>query len=420
MTASNCALSSFLKDVRMLKLDNGLSALFKRDDSSPLVSIEVWVGVGSINEDEKTRGLSHFLEHLIFKGSKKYPGDAISHLVETNGGVINAGTSKEYTVYYIDIQKDAFWQAADILADAMQNALLPADEIEKERPVIIEEIKRSEDSPEGTLYDIFFKAIFPTSVYRHRIIGDKEVIRNVTRDEIFSYYKKHYLPANMVVSVAGDLTEQEFENTIRSLFGAIPSGEKPQMPELKEMSRPVVSTVTQKKKVAHVYAAAGFLAPDLKNDHQFAAELAAVVLGEGRSSRLYKNLREKKQIVYSIGSSYYGQRGDGIFGISAVFDKKNLDIVRKEVEAEVAALATTGPTDEEMARARAIIKSQWIFQQEKIHDQASMLGYWQLQDNLKILDEYLHKINAVKKDDIIEFFKRYGDKGLIWAFVEPF
>ncbi len=411
--------ASFLKDVKIIKLENGMTALFKPDSSLPITSLQVWVGAGSAYEDKNTRGLSHFLEHLIFKGTKKYPGDAISHLVETNGGVINAGTSKEYTVYYIDIQKEAFEQAADILADAMQNALMPDDEIERERPVVLEEIKRHDDSPEGVLYDIFSETIFTASPYKYRIIGDEEVIRKVNRQEIMEYYKKFYVPSNMTVSIVGDLATDEVEKILLETFGKIPHGEKPLDRDMKETLKPSFEITRRRKNVAHTYAICGFLGPNNKDENQFAAEISSIILGDGHSSRLYKNLREKKQLVYSIGSSYYGQKGDGIFSVAAIFDRKNFGSVKKEVESELSKLAGEGPSAEELDRAKELIKSQWVFNQEKVHDQAGMLGYWHLQGNLNIIEEFMGKINSVTKEDVKKFLKNYGSKGVVWALVEP-
>lgn len=411
---------SFLKNLEMIKLDNGLTVLFKPDNTLPLVSIQVWVGAGSIYESENTRGLSHFLEHLIFKGTKKYPGDAISHLVETTGGVINAGTSKEYTIYFIDTQKDAFITALDILADAMQNASFPVEELEKERLVVIEEIKRSDDTPEARLYELFFQSIFTTSPYRYRIIGDEKVIRDVSRDEIIAYYKKYYVPSNMVVSIVGDLTKDEVVRSLQQTFAIISPGEKPEQKIPKETITPKEKFRSEKKNVAHIYAVCGFLGPDTKSDEIYAAEVTASILAEGRSSRLYSNLREKKQLVYSIGGAFYAQRGDGLFVISAIFENKDTikELVCKQIEQEIIKLADEGPTEDELNRVKEIINSHWIFNQEKIHNQAAMLGYWKLQDNLEILDKYLEKINSVTKTDVQNFLKKYNT-GLVWSFIKP-
>ena len=326
------AFGSGMKGALPVQLDNGLTLLIKEDHSQPLVTVQVWVKTGSVNETPETAGLSHFLEHLIFKGTKLYPADEITRRTETQGGVINAGTSKEFTQYYIDIRKEAVEDAVRILADAMENALLPADEIDKERPVVIEEIRRHSDSPNAMLYDMFSEAMFKVTPYRSSVIGSAEVIRTVPRKEIEAYYKKHYVPANMFVSITGDVDADAMRKLATETFGGQPG--KTPAPEAGLVEPPHESvSLRMKKAVEQAYWMAGFTGPTITSDDQFAGDITSVILGGGRSSRLFRRLREEKQIVYSIGTSFWSQRGSGVFAISGVFAPE------KENEAVTATLA---------------------------------------------------------------------------------
>lgn len=410
----------FLSKTQKITLPNGFNALLCPESGSGVTSVQVWVAAGSVYENEKTAGLSHFLEHLIFKGTKKFPGDEISRIVETSGGAINAGTSKEYTVYYIDTPSEAAAAAVEILADAVSNAAFPPDEIEKERPVVIEEIKRHDDSPTSVLYELLSETLYSVSPYRGRIIGDEKVIAGVSRGEIIAYYKKYYTPSNMIVSIAGDFDAASMRAAVEKYFGAQAASGKPPQVKLKETGKPAILLRKVSKNVAHTYAAAGYLAPDTSSDRQFAADVAAHILGGGQSSRLYRKLREQMRLVYAIDADFYAQKGDGIFGVSAIFDKENFDAVREAVAAEISRLRAEGPSDEELKRARAVIKNGWLFGVEKAHDRASMLGYWSIADNVAILERYLAAIDAVTADDVRNFMNEYlADGAGVWSAVEP-
>ena len=389
-----------------MKLDNGLTAILIEDHSQPLVSVQVWVKAGSINENTKTYGLSHFLEHLIFKGSKNYPGDEMTRKTETNGGSINAATSKEYTQYHIDIQKDGLEESIRMLADVMFEASFPADEIKKERPVVLEEISRHDDNPDAVLFDMFNEALFAKSPYRWNIIGSSEVIRNVSRDEIIAYYKNYYTPANMTVCVAGDFSKDKAMNLIKETFGSRNNTGTEANPDLTE---PFHSPVEKRlaKNVEQVYWLGGFIGPDIKSDDQFAGDIASTILGGVRSSRLHQNIREKKKLVYSIGCSFWSQRGSGIFAVNSIFKPENEGEFVKELYHEIDEFSANGPSQDELKRAKAILKSQWYFGRETCHERAATAGYWQTQGNPAMPDRYIQGIEKVTKEDVTAFMKKY-------------
>lgn len=208
------------KGVDYMNFKNGLTAILKKDSSVPVVSIYIWVKVGSINEKPRQAGLSHFIEHLVFKGTENYPGNTeIMEKVEKMGGYINAATSKEYTCFYVDIQKDGYMEALKMLADMVTNPLFPEKEIEPERKVVIEEIHRHLDNPQSQLFEKFMNTTYKTAAYKNSVIGTEKVIANVSREEIVKYFKQNYVASNMVVAVVGDINVGKTKKLISKTLG---------------------------------------------------------------------------------------------------------------------------------------------------------------------------------------------------------
>ncbi len=419
LLSANLNAQNEAKGVNKVILDNGLTVLIKEIHTQPVVSVQVWVKVGSVYEKETQRGLTHFLEHLIFKGTKNYPGDEISRKVEAEGGIINAATSKEFTHYHIDIQKEGALEAIKILADAMANITLPQDEMDKERPVVIEEIVRHFDNPGGVIYDNFSEALFPKSPYRESIIGSSTVVKNVSRDEILGYYNTWYVPSNMFLSVVGDIDTAKAMAVIKNTFGKHQNRITPPPPDLSEPFHGP-DEIIQKKEVEHCYLLGGFLGPDVKSDDQFAADITSTILGGGRSSRLFRVLREEKQLVYAINSSFESQRGPGMMYISSVFNPENKKKVMDEIIKQINILMKDGPTDAELIRAKEMTKSDWYFDKESYHEQGAAMGYWYMQGNPEMVDKYIENIEKVTKKEVVNFLRKYYEpQSLSYAMLVP-
>jgi len=398
-------------------LDNGLVVLLKPSKKLPLVSIQIWVRVGSIYEDDKNNGISHFLEHLVFKGTKKYSVGQISKIVERYGAILNAGTSKEFTMYYIDIPKEGLNDALDVLSQLVFEATFPNDELERERNVVIEEIKRSEDNPGNVLYEDFNSLLFKESPYKRRIIGKQEIIRNLSREEIVKYYKEFYQPKNMILSICGDFEIEEVKDLIQQKFRSYNSDKQIyQLPTLDESSKGEIFE-TKKHIVQHTYFLCGFLGPKIDEKHQYTGDVLSVILGEGISSRLYKVLREEKMLVYEIDSGFYTQLGPSVFYISGVCERKNLEKVISEVKSILNELKEKGPNSEEIEKAKRIITTRWYLNNETMHSKASSLAWWEMFKSLEELNKYLENINKVSSNDIKEFLSIYYKSLISFALV---
>jgi len=399
-----------------MQLKNGLTVILDDDRQSPVVSMQLWVRAGSIYENEKNYGLSHFLEHLVFKGTEKYSAEVLSKLAETSGGVINAATSKEFTFYFIDIVKEEQQLALSILSQIAFAATFPPAELEKERPVVIEEIRRHEDNPEGRLSDDFFQIICPNSNYRNRVIGSSEVIKNVSRPDIINYYKNFYRPENMVLSISGNIAENLLEEIERT-FGSY-SAPAPFRTEPVNLSVEPGKFLAKKEKVTQGYFLSGWKGPKNNEiDKLLAAEITATVLGGGRASRFYQNLREKKHLVYDIGVNFEAQLGDGIFIVSAIFPPAKRPALIKEINQEFARLRKAGITEPELYRAKQILKSSWLFAQEAQHERAQIYAYWSILNNPSYPQQYLQVLEGLNLKDVNNFIQQFPPElsGIIYV-----
>lgn len=397
------------KGVKKMKFENGLTAVIKKDSSVPIVSVNIGVRVGSVNEEPSQAGLSHFIEHLLFKGSKNYEGDLMTRTVEKMGGYINAATSKEYTCFYIDIQKDGYIEAIKMLADTVANPLFPEDEITQERKVVIEEIQRHKDNPQAELFEHFMATLYKSSDYKNSVIGFRDVIANVSRDEIVKYHSTHYIPSKMVISVVGDINEKETVETIKNTLGKLEKKELPKEPVIIE-NFSKNDEFTTKDKVAHSYMLAGFLGPDSSSKDIYVADVALKILGDGKSSRLYRKLKEEQNLVYAISSSFFSLKGTGSAYILAVFEQDNYNKVIESIENELDLFLKDGPTQEELNRIKTNIKSDWLFDLQTFNEQANQLQYWYLQGHPEIFKDYLKNIDKVTIKDVKDFMNKYYSK----------
>jgi len=399
------------KGVKFMNFKNGLTAILKKDTSVPIVSVYIWVKTGSINEKPEQAGLSHFIEHLVFKGTKNFPGNTeIMENVENMGGYVNAATSKEYTCFYIDIQKDGYIQAIKMLSDMVTNPLFPEKEIIPERKVVIEEIQRHKDNPHAQLYEKFMSTIYKQAAYKNSVIGTEDVIANIPREEIVKYFKEHYIPSRMVIAVVGDIDIKETKKVISETLGqnqnTNPNLIEPDIIEKDDTGTEVTST----DKLAHTYMLAGFLGPDMSSKDVYVADVALNILGAGKSSRLNKVLKEEKQLVYSISSSFMTLNGTGTSYISAIFDQNNYEQVKDTLIQELDKFTNEGPTREELQKIKINMKSDWLFDLQTFNEQASLLGFWKLFNHLEIFENYLENIEKVTIEDVKNFMKKYYSK----------
>jgi len=393
-----------LQHVVLRTLPNGLRVLLKEDTAWPLVSVHAWVRAGSVDEQASQAGIAHVIEHMVFKGTSRTPAVEISRWVENLGGSINAETARDYTHYYIDVPGAGARKAVQLLGEMLHQALFDPREWERERPVILEEIKRRNDDPESLLWDLFNEALFEEDRLRRPVIGSVETVSAVTREGLWAFYREFYSTGNCFLVVTGNFKTRQMLDWIHAAFDAMPRGQAPRRkPASADSHAP--RHLALKKPVKQAYVAMGFPTPPSSHPDHEALDLLAAVLGEGRSSRLVQALREKKKLVWSVSAANYGHDGPGIFSIFAECPFPKRRPLRPAVERLVNALRR--PARSELARAKNMIRNAWLQGFESYHQQASTLGLYALDGQLDRLKAYLPRISALGPDELAEVAERY-------------
>lgn len=402
--------SVFAQDYSVYKLDDGQTVIIKQVTNNPIVTIDTWVKTGSINENDQNNGVSHFLEHLFFKGTKTHPPGDFDKILESKGAQTNAATSKDFTHYFIMIPSKYFDLAMDLHADMLLNPLIPRKELEKERKVVMEEIAKDANNPDEKVSDNLIEMLYTTHPYKRKVIGTNEIIGKITREEILDYYNTHYGPQNMVTIVVGnvdpqhalDRIKQDFKTEPRRIVKNINKPEKPLMSKLVKVDYQPVQTG---------YLLIGYRGVCALNDDTYALDVLGTILGEGRSSVLYQTIKEQKQLAYSISASNSTYREDGIFGISANFTPENAEKLQKAIFDEVAKIQRDGVSEEQLKLAKNIIERDTYYQRESTSNIASEMGYTTiLTDNPKYYDEYLPNIQKVTASDVKKVANMYLDE----------
>lgn len=391
-------------------LPNGLKVLLKEDHKSPVVTFQIWYKVGSRNEKLGTTGMSHLLEHMMFKGSKKYGPKQFSQVVMKNGGNDNAFTGKDYTAYFENFASDRIGVSLDLESDRMENLLLNPGEFQSEREVVKEERRmRYEDDPTSTMVEQMMATAFMAHPYQWPVIGWMADINSMTRDDLFNHYRMYYAPNNATIVVVGDFDAKELLPRIEQSFGGIPRGAvvpKVGAVEPKQTGERRI-VVKQQAELPAIFA--GYHTPDLKHPDTYALEVLQGVLSSGKSSRLYKSLVYEKQLALYAGGDYDNVANDpNLFYVYAgVMPGKAIDEVEKAIYIEIDRLKTEPVTDEELQKAKNQIEAGFIMGQDSVFYQAMLLGEFETVATWKQLETYVDRVRAVTKADIQRAAKEY-------------
>lgn len=399
--------SVFAADFNVYKLDNGQTVVIQEVKANPIVTIDTWIKTGSINETDENNGVSHFLEHLFFKGSKNHAPGEFDKILETKGAVTNAATSKDFTHYYITIPSKDFDLALEMHSDMLLNPLIPRKELEKERKVVIEEIMKDANSPSTVVYDNLIELLYSKHPYKRKVIGTTDVISTIHRDKILEYYNQYYNPSNMVTVIIGDINSAEAIEKVRQYFNA--QYKKP----IKNIYPKEELITSQKKKTAYIDAQTGYMLIGFRGTKtdakdSYALDVLSVVLGEGKSSVFYRNIKENKQLATAISAANTGFRDDGIFYISATFEPDKLNCLQDEIFKEIDNIISKGITTEQLNLAKNIIERNTYYERESISSIASEIGYtYVTTDSTKYYENYIDNIKRVSTSDVKHVAEKY-------------
>ena len=401
---ANCA---FAGDFNVYKLDNGQTVIIKEVRTNPIVTVDTWIKTGSINENDDNNGVSHFLEHLFFKGSTNHAPGEFDKILETKGAITNAATSKDFTHYYITIPSKDFDLALEMHSDMLLHPLIPRKELEKERKVVIEEIMKDANSPNTIVYDNLIDLLYTQHPYKRKVIGKADIISTIHRDQILDYYNKFYNPSNMITIIVGDVDSASVIEKVKQNFTS-------------EYKKPIKNSfpkekilTSQARKTAYAdtqtgYMLIGFRGTEVDNKDSYALDVLATILGDGRSSVFYRTIKEQKQLATSISASNAGFRDDGIFYISATFIPDKCSKLEQTIFDEIKNIQKNGVNQEQLTLAQNIIERDTYYARESISNIAGELGYtYVTTDDTKYYETYIENIKKVTVSDVKRVAQKY-------------
>lgn len=387
--------------MRRTVLDNGLVVLTRELHTSPIVTSMIWYRVGSRNEELGQTGKSHFLEHMLFKGTDRFKKGQIDLVTLKNGGSNNAFTSHDFTAYYFNFASDRWSVALDIEADRMTNCVFDPDEFEAEKKVVIEELKGGLDSPWGLLIQDLSAAAYKIHPYRNPVIGWLEDVERATAAEQQAYYRRHYQPNNAILVLTGDFETNRVLDDVASRFAGIPAGVSSPAPPLHEPEQNGEKRIAVRWRSTVPRLGIAYHAPAIAAAHSYALQLLGVILTEGKASRLYQRLVEREQTVTFVSADYAESRDPTLFHIRAeARDGHTALEVESSIHDELSRVITEGVSAKELERAKHQIEAHFILSRERTSDQAMLFGQIESLADLEYIDTYIPRISAVTPEDV--------------------
>ncbi|MCL6444766.1 MAG: insulinase family protein [Alicyclobacillus sp.] len=381
-------------------LSNGVRVVGEEIPSMRSVSIGVWIGTGSRYETQATNGISHFLEHMLFKGTDRFTARELAGVFDGIGGQVNAFTSKEYTCYYAKVLDEHFDLALDTLADMLYHSKFAPDEIEKEKKVVIEEIRMYEDTPDELVMDILAENVYDGHPLGYSILGLEENLRAFTRQDIMAYISDYYRPDRIVIAIAGNVSETHACDMVERLFGQLTVQRGTSGPSIESPNFAWKSSVRDKDtEQVHLCLAAPGLAAD--DPRLYALILLNNALGNAPSSRLFQEIREDRGLAYSVFSFHSAYQDCGLFGIYAGTSPEHVQDVLRLISNICESIASEGLDEAELRRGKEQVKGSMMLSLESTSSRMSRLGKNELLLGREItLDETLACVNAVTVEDV--------------------
>ena len=384
-----------------------MKVLLAPNPAAPVVAVQAWVGVGSADETRKRAGIAHAMEHMLFKGSAGYGVGQMARAVESAGGEINAWTSFDQTVFHVVLSSRHFDTAVDVLGDALQRPTLDADELEREREVILEEIRQTTDDPMRTVAHSLFATAFTRHPYRHPVIGTPETVMALRRRDLEQFLHTWYVANNLTLVIAGDVDPSRAHEVAAGAFGSMPSRELPRRRRREPLqAAPRVAVDTREVHDAHV--AIGFHVPELTHEHAAALDIGAIVLGQGESSRLAARVHREQELVTSAHAYAHTLCERGLFVLSASVRADQVPDALAALCGEVERLRAEPPSSGELDKARHAIRADAIYQRETAEGMARKLGYYEtMAGDVDFEAEILRRVHRLGSGDVAAAVGRY-------------
>jgi zinc protease len=391
-------------------LPNGLKVILLENHKAPLITFQVWYRVGSRNEACGKTGLSHVLEHMMFKGTEKVGGEEFSRIIQENGGNFNAFTSYDYTGYFENLSSDRIQVAIDLESDRMQNLILREEDFQTERMVVVEERRlRTEDKPQAFLLEQMMATAFQIQPYHWPIIGWMEDLSQLDLEDLKSYYRTYYNPVNAFLVVVGDFKKDELLPKIEKAFGSYARGVPPDQNKVKDPPQVGERRISVKKEAQLPYLVMGYHVPNLRHPDSYVLEVIATILSGGKSSRFYQSLVREKRLVLSADANHsLLSRDPSLFYISAdLLPGKEVAEVEKALDQELERLEKEPVEEKELEKAKNQLEAAFIYGQDSVYYQAMLLAQHEISLDWRAIDNYPPSIRKVSAEDIQRVVKKY-------------
>lgn len=399
--------------MQKFKLKNGLRVLYLEKPGQS-VTFEVLVNVGSNNEQKEEFGISHFIEHMVFEGTKKRGSSReIANEIEKIGGEFNAYTSNERTCFYAKVPKKYFDRAVEVIADILQNPLFREEDIEKQRKIILKEVGLVTDEPRFHQWILLGKVLFKKHPAKNPTYGTIKTVKSVTREQILAYYKKYYQPANMVISVVGEA--KNLRKKLEEKFLMLP-GQKLQEIMVKEPAQKEVRKIKEKRKMANTYMVLAYQTVPRKNKDSYVLEVIDAILGRGQSGWMFDVIRSQHALAYEVGVEHVAEKDYGYFGVHLSTDKNKVETVKKLIFEVLAKLKQI--SEEDLKEAKEYLEGDFLLENEETQKAADNVLAWEQLTKAEDLFSYIHKIKKVTRADVRRVVEKYFTKNYCLAVIE--
>ena len=400
--ATSLSRSSLESTYKKTVLPGGLSIVTEEIPYLKSISVGIWIEVGSRDEDERTNGITHFMEHMVFKGTRHYSLRRIAQSLESVGGYLNAFTSKEHTCYYARALDTDLALSIDVLTDLVEYPLFEAKEIEKEKQVVLEELKNIEDDPDDLINDFFDESVYQRHPLGYPVIGKADNIRSFKREDLLAHLHDRYASRRIVVAAAGNLRHENVVELIDAKMNRKGVHPAPALRTTGPKSHDAVRKVYERP-ISQAHLCMGTLAYGVKSKNRYPLLLLNTLLGEGMSSRLFQQLRERHGLAYNVYSFTNTMSDTGNFGVYIATDPSNVERSIELVGKELDKLKSTAVGKAELQRTKSQLKGTMMLSLESMSSRMMRLGSGEMYYKRNIpLEEVLRKIDAVTPDDIAE------------------
>lgn len=398
----------FGMDWQNTTLDNGLKVMILENHQVPQVNISTTIKVGAKNETDFFDGSTHLLEHLIlFRGTEKMTGEEVGNAMKSHGAYFNGYTSSDWTDFVITLPSDNLDFALQIHADMLFRSNFPAEEMDKERQAVLEEINISEDNPFGKAYRSTVGVLYGEHPYSKNVLGTKERVTNIPRDSVYAYYKRYYAPNNMSMVIVGDIDPAKTLELVKKYFADFPRGTSPSDMYSPPPQRDSVANVVIKKDINQAYLLMATIGPKADSRDQFALDIMANLLGGGESSRLWKKLRDDMGLVYSVGYTFYTSKYEGTMFSIATLDPGNIPQAEEAINDVLNNVKENGFTEEELRKAKNSIKTDHYIGLERGLDIADSYAQYDSFIGYKFVEAYPENIEKVTLAELNDAARRY-------------